>query len=197
MVTALLLFGSSIENGSGSGRACVQGRKYTNEEGAKETTFQPSPAWAQGGGPPRAHAINMVRGPREGRGDHRGSGRPGRPGPSQPSDSRGRERLALGLVPLVQNEELHIIRPGAGGGWGGGALRPAQSPPRSPALPDAPTPAGRFTVRMGVVARAGGRAGSAPTVAPLPPKSSTEPGGGGQRTTGRGGEGPGVSFGQS
>ena len=31
-----------------------------------------SPAWAHGGGPPRAHAINMVRGPREGRGDHRG-----------------------------------------------------------------------------------------------------------------------------
>lgn len=42
LVTALLLFGSSIENGSGSKRACVQGRKYTNEEGAKETTFQPS-----------------------------------------------------------------------------------------------------------------------------------------------------------
>lgn len=68
LVIALLLFGSSIENGSGSGRACVQGRKYTNkEEGAKETTFRSSPAWARGVGLPGAHAINMVRGPREGR----------------------------------------------------------------------------------------------------------------------------------
>lgn len=65
----------------------------------------------------------------------------------------GREGWALGLVPLVQNEELHIISPGAGGSEGQGALRPAQSPPRSPTLPHAPTPAGRFTVRMGVVAK--------------------------------------------
>lgn len=61
---------------------CVQGRKYTNEEeGAKETAFQPSPTWARDGGAAGAHAINMVRGPREGKGRvHRGSGRPGRPG---------------------------------------------------------------------------------------------------------------------
>lgn len=80
--------------------------------------------------------------------------------------------MALGIVPLVQNEELHIISPGAGGSGGQGALRPAQSPPSSLTLPDAPTPAGRFTVRMGVVARAGGRAGSAPTVTPLPPRAA-------------------------
>lgn len=101
----------------------------------------------------------------------------GRLGLSQPSDSGGREGLALGLVPLVQNEELHIISPGAGESRGRGALRPAQSPPRSPTLPDAPTPAGRFTVRMGVVARAGGRAGSAPTVTPLPPRAARSGGG--------------------
>lgn len=198
MVTALLLFGSSIENGSGSGRACVQGRKYTNEEeGAKETTFQPSPAWASGWGAAQGACNKYGPGPQGRRGTpHRGSGRPGRPGLSQPSDSRGREGLALGLVPLVQNEELHIISPGAGGSGGQGALRPAQSPPRSPTLPNAPTPAGRFTVRMGVVARAGGRAGSAPTVTPLPPRAARSRGGG-QQTTGRGGEGPGVSFGQS
>lgn len=62
--------------------------------------------------------------------------------------------------------------PGWAGAGAGGPLRPAQSPPRSPTLPDAPTPAGRFTVRMGVVARAGGRAGSAPTVTPLPPRAA-------------------------
>lgn len=105
------------------------GNNTNEEEGAKETTFQPSPAWARGGGPPGAHAINMVRGPREGRRDHRESGgRLGRPGPPQPSDSRGREGLALGLVPLVQNEELHIISPGAGGGRGRGGP-PAGSVP--------------------------------------------------------------------
>lgn len=74
LVTALLLFGSSIENGSGSGRACVQGRKYTNEEGAKETTFPPSLAWAWGVGLPGAHAINMVRAPGKGRRDTAGVG---------------------------------------------------------------------------------------------------------------------------
>lgn len=75
LITALLLSGSSIENGSGSGRACVQGRKYTKEEeGAKETTFQPSPAWARDMGLPGAHAINMVRGLWEGGEDTAGVG---------------------------------------------------------------------------------------------------------------------------
>lgn len=55
----------------------------------------------------------------------------------------------------------------------GGPIQPAQSPPHSPTLPNTPTPAGRFTVRMGVVPGAGGRAGRAPTVTPCP-QSSTE-----------------------
>lgn len=66
--------------------------------------------------------------------------------------------------------------PGWAGAGDGEALRLAQSPPLSPTVPNAPTPAGRFTVRMGVVARAGGRAGSVRIMAPFPPKSSTEPG---------------------
>lgn len=49
-------------------KSLCTGMKYTNEEeGAKETTFQPSPrGWEWG--PSGAHAINMFRGPREGRG---------------------------------------------------------------------------------------------------------------------------------
>lgn len=96
--------------------------------------------------------------------------------PAHPGGS-GREGLALGLVPLVQNEELHIISPRLGRSRGAGRPSAAQSPPLSPTVPNAPTPAGRFTVRMGVVARAGGRAGSVRIVTPLSPKSSTEPGG--------------------
>lgn len=39
--------------------------------------------------------------------------------PAHPGGS-GREGLALGLVPLVQNEELHIISPGLGRSRGAG-----------------------------------------------------------------------------
>lgn len=42
------------------------GNNTNGEEGAKETV-QPSPVWAWDGGQPGAHAINMVRGPREGK----------------------------------------------------------------------------------------------------------------------------------
>ena len=63
--------------------------------------------------------------------------------------------------------------PGWAGAGDGEALRPAQSPPLSPTVPNAPTPAGRFTVRMGVVARAGGRAGSVrPNNGILPPRAA-------------------------
>lgn len=116
---------------------CVQGRKYTNEEeGAKETAFQPSPTWARDGGAAGAHAINMVRGPqgREGKGAPR-EWETWQARALRPLDSRTprpwwlrKEGLALGLVPLVQNEELHIISPGVGGSGGAGGP-PAGSVP--------------------------------------------------------------------
>lgn len=43
------------------------GNIQTGRRELKETAFPPSPAWAWGGGPPGAHAINMVRAPRGGR----------------------------------------------------------------------------------------------------------------------------------